>query len=159
VILADILEKLRYRKKKLGIYCPEELKPVLIKFLSNFTNVATLDIDTEVFTLIKTEDRNKLTDKSLKIVVREKLIKLCFKEYCSHFDKLIYISSDASLIKKNFRNKLFCIPNEVYTTQNDMKNYNNDLIQLIAKEKCVKKNKKLFDSVSDLLNIISQKIN
>lgn len=159
VLLVEILEKIRYRKKRLGVYVPEELKGELVKFLANYTQVAILDIDTEIFTMIKTEDRQKvLADKSLQKVVREKLIKLTFKEYCQHFDKLIYISSNPQLIRSNFKNKLFLVPHEIFMTANPLKTYNKELLQLLVKEKDIKKDVKSFDSISSLLNIMCSKI-
>jgi hypothetical protein len=159
VFLIDLFEKIRYRKKKIGVYVPEELKPTLVKFLSSYNNVAVLDIDNDVFTLIKQEDRPKiLADKSLQKVVRERLIKLSFKEYVQHFDKLVYITSNPQLVRKNFRNKVFLVPNAIYLNTNELKTFNGDLFALLEKEKDVKKKLLSFDSLTSLLHIASIKL-
>jgi hypothetical protein len=154
VFFIDLLEKIRYRKKKVGLYVPAPLKQDVKRLLSNQKDVASLDIDDEVFSLVKDSERQKLIeDSALKKVVREKLIKLSFKEYATHFTKLIYISSDPELIRKNFRNKLFLIPNEVYTTTTNTE-FNHDYMNLLLKEKDVKKNFKYFDSLATVLNTV-----
>lgn len=158
VFLIDLVERIRHRKKKIGLYVPLELKGELKRLLANQKEVALLDIDDEIYTMVKETDREKLLqDSALKKVVREKLIKLSFKEYCTHFKKLIYITSDPELVRKNFRNKLFLVPNEVYSTTAAV-TYNRDYMDLLVKEKDVKKNVKYFDSILTMFNVIHGEI-
>jgi hypothetical protein len=151
-----LLESLFYRHRKVGLYVPEELKADVIKFLQGNNKVATLDCDAEIFTMVKTEDRGKLTnDNSLKKVIREKLIKITFKEYVSHFKKLVYVSSDINLIKDNFKNCIYYLPDNVFCMENQLKSYNKDLVDLMAKDKKVKKKTMYFNCKTALYNLIN----
>lgn len=157
VFLFGLIEMVKHRKKRIGLYVPEELKAEVMRFLSNYQQLATLDIDTDVFTLIKQEDRNKvMSDKSLQKVVREKLIILSFKEYADHFKKLIYISSDPALILQNFKNRLFLIPSPIFLSTNKIEKYNKELMTLLSKEKQFKKGMVTFDTNVNLLTVLSQ---
>lgn len=151
-----ILEGLFYRHRRVGFYVPEELKADVIKFLKTNTKVATLDIDSEIFTMVKAEERGKLTsDDALKKVIREKLIKICFKEYVSHFKKLVFISSDINLIKDNFKNSVYYLPDTIFCMENQLKSYNKDLVDLMAKDKKVKKKTFYFNCKTALFNLIN----
>lgn len=157
--MIPFLEAVFYRHRKVGLYVPEELKADVVKFLKTNTKVATLDIDSEIFTMVKTEERGKLTnDDSLKKVVREKLIKICFKEYVSHFKKLVFISSDINLIKENFKNSVYYLPDAIFCLENKLTSYNKDLVDLMAKDKKVKKKTFYFNCKTALYNLINQLI-
>lgn len=150
------LETLFHRKKRIGIYVPEEIKADTIKFLQQNNKIATLDCDSEVFQLVRSEDRGKLTsDVALKKIVREKLIKICFKEYCHHFKKIVYFSSDINFIRENFKNSFYYLPDAVYINENKMPNYNKELIDLVAKEKKIKKKVHYFNCRTELLNLLN----